>query len=133
MNARNTLLAAGMSGALAVGLGAFGAHGLEQLLEESGRTDTFETAVKYHFYHSLLLLVFGFFRLQYPKMFHLTTAIHAVLAGIIIFSGSLYILCLTNISWLGAITPVGGVLLIASWLLFGVGAWKQFKNSNQNP
>jgi uncharacterized membrane protein YgdD (TMEM256/DUF423 family) len=127
MNARYTLLIAGVSGALAVGLGAFGAHALESMLMESGRLDTYETAVKYHFYHSLLLMMLGLLRLSHHSMPHLKTAIHCCMAGIIIFSGSLYILCLTGSDWLGAVTPIGGLLLISSWLLTGVGAWKHFK------
>ncbi len=127
MTYRTILLIAGLSGALAVSLGAFGAHGLEAFLEEHGRTGTFETAVKYHFYHSLLLLALGILGNIRPSMPYLKTAAICCIAGMVIFSGSLYILCLTNILWLGAITPLGGILLIASWLLTGIGAWKSYK------
>ncbi len=127
MNARYTLLLAGVSGALAVGLGAFGAHSLESMLVDTGRVETYETAVKYHFYHSLLMMMLGILRLLYHEMSHIKTAIHCCIAGIFIFSGSLYLLCITGTTWLGAVTPVGGLLLISAWLLTGVGAWKHFK------
>ncbi len=116
MGSRNTLILAGISGAIAVGLGAFGAHGLEAMLERTGRLDTFETAVSYHFYHTLLLLGLGVLSDKLDNRFS-RLAVVFVAAGILIFSGSLYILCLTGITWLGAITPIGGVCFIAGWLL----------------
>lgn len=103
-------------GGLGVMVGAFGAHALKSLLETSGRTDTFETAVKYQFYHALALILIGLlmFRID-QKIIHYAGIL--MLIGTIIFSGSLYILCLSGIKWLGAITPIGGVLMIAGWLL----------------
>jgi len=130
MKAGHTLLIAGISGALAVGLGAFGAHGLEAFLEANGRADTYETAVKYHFYHSLLLLALGILKLNQGRISYINAAIFCCLGGILIFSGSLYILCLTNTAWLGAITPLGGVFLIIAWLLTGIGAWKHFQSTS---
>ncbi|MEJ2003798.1 MAG: DUF423 domain-containing protein [Cyclobacteriaceae bacterium] len=127
---RHILLIAGISGAFAVGLGAFGAHGLEAFLEANGRTETFETAVKYHFYHSLLMLGIGILWLTHRSMPYLRIAALSCGLGILIFSGSLYILCFTGIGWLGAITPIGGLLLIISWVLTGAGAWK-LKTDNQ--
>jgi uncharacterized membrane protein YgdD (TMEM256/DUF423 family) len=129
MKAGNILLIAGISGALAVGLGAFGAHGLEAFLTSTGRLDTYETAVKYHFYHTLLLLALGMLKLSRGNISFINSAVLCCLGGILLFSGSLYILCLTDTGWLGAITPVGGVLLIISWLLTGIGAWKSFKTA----
>lgn len=115
MTRRNLIIITGISGALAVGLGAFGAHGLEASLRESGRLDTFETAVQYHFYHTLLLGIIGAawdnLKGKYRKI-----AAYLIVAGIIIFSGSLYILCLTGITWLGAVTPIGGISFILGWL-----------------
>lgn len=108
---------AGLLGALAVGIGAFGAHGLEPLLEANGRTDTFETAVKYHFYHALAILAVAIWHHFQPERSLLAKAIWAWLIGILIFSGSLYILSLSGISWLGAITPLGGVAFIVGWLM----------------
>ena len=101
--------------AAAVALGAFGAHGLEELLEANGRTDTYETAVKYHFYHGLGILLIGILKKQYKTGFE--WACKSMLLGVIIFSGTLYLLSLTNITWLGAITPIGGVFLILAWIL----------------
>ncbi|HTF82425.1 MAG TPA: DUF423 domain-containing protein [Cytophagales bacterium] len=102
-------------GAIAVAIGAFGAHGLEKLLIKNGRLDTFETGVKYHFYHALALLLVAVLSKAVGVDKHLTWAGWSFVAGILIFSGSLYILSLTNIRWLGAITPIGGLFLIIGW------------------
>ncbi len=107
-------------GGLAVGLGAFGAHGLREVLESHGRASTFETAVQYHFYHTFALLVTGILMAHFPPRM-LQRAALAFTTGIVIFSGSLYILSLTGLTWLGAITPVGGVLFVAGWLLLFFG------------
>lgn len=124
MSGKNILVLAGISGALAVGLGAFGAHGLEPLLVQNGRLDTFETAVSYHFYHTLGLLGLGILALIKPEWKGLSLAAWGMFFGILIFSGSLYILSLTGITWLGAITPIGGVGFILGWLALGWTAWK---------
>lgn len=107
--------------ALAVAIGAFGAHGLKGILEEFGRIDTFETAVKYHFYHGLGLLLLGALADKLEPTWLKWSSVFMIL-GILIFSGSLYILSVTGITWLGAITPIGGVGFIAAWvaLIFGV-------------
>lgn len=102
--------------ALAVGIGAFGAHGLQPTLEANGRMDTFETAVKYHFYHALGLLFFAIWKQLQPPVKHLNLSYLLLMIGILIFSGSLYVLSITGITWLGAITPLGGVAFIAGWL-----------------
>jgi uncharacterized membrane protein YgdD (TMEM256/DUF423 family) len=100
-------------GALAVGLGAFGAHALSNLLSETGRTSTWETATLYHLVHAVVLLFLAYREpWQSAKSAWIT-----IFIGVLIFSGSLYALCLTQVSILGAITPIGGVLLIAGWLL----------------
>ena len=109
------LTAAGL-GALSVMIGAFGAHALRAALEASGRLETFETAVKYQFYHTLALLAIGLLMYQIPDKWLYYAAL-AMIGGILIFSGSLYILCLTGIRWLGAITPIGGVLMIVGWVM----------------
>lgn len=90
-------------------LGAFGAHGLEKILTENGRVDTWHTAVLYHLVHTVVLL----FITQRPTF----KSCHwwCFFTGILIFSGSLYILSITNIRWLGAITPIGGVLFLVGW------------------
>ncbi|MBS9522866.1 DUF423 domain-containing protein [Litoribacter alkaliphilus] len=103
-------------GALAVGIGAFGAHGLADMLEMQGRAETFETGVKYHFYHALAMLLVGILSLLKLQEKWIKRSAWLFLAGIVIFSGSLYVLSLTGITWLGAITPFGGVAFIAGWV-----------------
>ncbi|WP_373521200.1 DUF423 domain-containing protein [Aquiflexum sp.] len=118
----NTILIAGILGGLAVSIGAFGAHGLEAILVSNGRTETFETAVKYHFYHALAILAVGVWQRFEPTTKRLNSAVWMFLVGILIFSGSLYVLSLTGISWLGAITPIGGIAFILGWVLVVVSA-----------
>ncbi|WP_347156954.1 DUF423 domain-containing protein [Pontibacter chitinilyticus] len=114
MTQKNILLIASLLGALSVVFGAFGAHALGPLLKASGRLDTYETAVKYQMYHTLALLAVGLllFRVEQPA---LQVAAWCFFLGILIFSGSLYTLCMTGITWLGAITPIGGALMIVGW------------------
>lgn len=100
---------AAAAGLLAVILGAFGAHSLKPLLIEHGTTTIWEKAVFYHFIHAVMLFV-----LAERKPFR-PVAWWAFLIGIVIFSGSLYSLAATNIRWLGALTPVGGVSFVVGW------------------
>lgn len=102
--------------ALAVILGAFGAHGLKSRLA-ADMLDIFETGVKYHFYHSLGLLIVGLLAVHLPDSSYLKWTGWLMLAGILIFSGSLYILSISGIKWLGAITPIGGTAFIIAWIL----------------
>ncbi len=106
-------------GFLAVALGAFGAHGLHALLEKNGRLATWETAVLYHLAHAVVLLVIAGLRPLRAAAWWL------MLAGVVVFSGTLYVLSLTNIKWLGAITPIGGVFLLLGWLALAFGKEKQ--------
>ncbi|AWW31649.1 DUF423 domain-containing protein [Echinicola strongylocentroti] len=122
MNYISTIKLAAILGALTVAIGAFGAHGLAATLEQFGRTATFETAVKYQFYHALAIFMVGLLQAKLPHAKILDTAIYAFLAGIIIFSGSLYVLSTTGVTWLGAITPIGGVAFIAGWIMVFLGA-----------
>jgi uncharacterized membrane protein YgdD (TMEM256/DUF423 family) len=115
MNAKQILQLAGISGAIAVGLGAFGAHSLEALLIQNGRLDTFQTAVNYHFYHTLALFGIGVLASVKPDWKGISFAAWSMVLGILIFSGSLYVLSLTGITWLGAITPLGGLAFILGW------------------
>ena len=115
MNSKQILQLAGISGVLAVGLGAFGAHSLEALLIQNGRLDTFQTAVNYHFYHTLALLGIGVLATVKPDWKGISFAAWSMVLGILIFSGSLYVLSLTGITWLGAITPLGGLAFILGW------------------
>lgn len=130
MNQRTTLLTGIITLALAVGLGAFGAHALEPILIERGRVDTWDLAVLYQMIHGLGLLAIGILFDGNIKWFRPTSI--AMLAGIICFSGSLYLLCLTDIIFpLVLITPFGGVLMIASWILMFVAVGIKFKNGEQ--
>ncbi|MBX3748227.1 MAG: DUF423 domain-containing protein [Verrucomicrobiae bacterium] len=97
------------AGFLAVALGAFGAHGLKELLERQGTTAIWETAVFYHLIHAVVLsgLAWG---TPWRRGAWICFA-----AGVVIFSGTLYVLALTGMRWLGAITPLGGVGLLAGW------------------
>ena len=118
MTQKLVLLTAAALGGLSVGIGAFGAHALRATLEAGGRLETFETAVKYQFYHTLALLVIGILMYHLPNK-QLGYAAVSMVVGIVIFSGSLYVLCLTGVRWWGAVTPLGGVALIVGWgLLF---------------
>ena len=108
-------------GLLGVGIGAFGAHGLRARLEAAGRMDTFETAVRYQFYHALALILVGILTQLLANnpaaLKSLNWSAYSFVAGVLIFSGSLYILCLSGITWLGAITPLGGLFMLAGWAL----------------
>lgn len=101
---------ASTAGLLAVALGAFGAHGLKNLLAQNDTTAIWEKAVFYHFIHAVMLFILAE-RKRLPVV-----AYWCFLAGIVLFSGSLYLLAMTNLRWLGAITPVGGVCFLAGWL-----------------
>jgi len=116
MKGTQILQLAGISGALAVGLGAFGAHSLEELLIQTNRLETFQTAVHYHFYHTLALLGIGILGTLKPEWKGLGFSAWCMILGILIFSGSLYILCLTGLTWLGGITPLGGLAFILGWM-----------------
>ncbi len=110
-------------GALGVGLGAFGAHGLKKLLNETDRLATFETAVKYHLVHAVVLLVVGVLAMRETGAdAWLHRAGWSFVAGTLIFSGTLYVLCVTGVRWLGAVTPIGGLLLIAGWVCLTIAA-----------
>ncbi len=107
--------AAAALGFLAVALGAFGAHGLKETLARNGTLETWQTAVLYHFLHAIMLFVLAE-RKPVP-----TGPWLAFLVGIVVFSGSLYVLSVTGVRWLGAITPIGGVSFLVGWCWL---AWK---------
>ncbi len=117
------LIIASVSGAMAVMIGAFGAHALKNLLESNGRFETYETAVKYQFYHSLALLAVGLIMFQLNSK-NFNYAGWAFILGIILFCGSLYLLCFTGITKFGAITPIGGLAFIAGWILLAMGIYR---------
>ena len=115
-NTTATRMAAAL-GALAVTLGAFGAHGLKDLLAQNGTAAIWDKAVFYHFIHTMMLFVLA--QRQPLK----TGPWWCFFSGIVIFSGSLYLLAVTNMHLLGAITPVGGIGLIAGWIWLSLASW----------
>ncbi len=108
---------------LGVVLGAFGAHALKARLAPE-LLATWQTAVQYHFFHALGLLVVGMMLRQVPHAKGLEWAGWLMFAGMLLFSGSLYVLCLSGLRGLGVITPFGGVALIAAWALLAWVAWR---------
>jgi uncharacterized membrane protein YgdD (TMEM256/DUF423 family) len=102
----NPIRIAALFGASGVALGAFGAHGLKAVLAANQTLDVWHTASLYHLLHAVVLL--------WATARHLAFRLFA--CGILIFSGSLYLLAVSGLKWLGAITPLGGLLLIAGWL-----------------
>lgn len=124
---KNTLILAFVSGALAVILGAFGAHALKEVLLSNGLTDSYLTGNRYHFYHTFALLVVAFLQMQGWQSKWLTWAAYSFLIGILLFSGSLYVMAVSNIRILGAITPFGGLAFIAAWLFLVIATLKNKK------
>ncbi|NYF23435.1 DUF423 domain-containing protein [Sporosarcina sp. JAI121] len=119
------IIAGAVNAAIAVAFGAFGAHALKEKLSEHYLA-IWETAVQYQMFHALALIAVGI--MMSPALFgsvtQLSWAGYLILAGIIIFSGSLYVLSLSGIGILGAITPIGGVAFIAGWIMLIVAAVK---------
>ena len=121
---RRIIVAGALLAGLAVTLGAFAAHGLKQVLD-SYYLGTFETAVRYQMYHASALLFVGVLAIvsKFSARW-LRLAAVAFILGIGLFSGSLYLLALSGIRWLGAITPIGGLAFILGWLALLVAALK---------
>lgn len=119
----NWIIAAGaINGALAVIAGAFGAHGLKAKLAPE-LLATWHTGAEYHMYHALALVLVGAIAAAQPQA-ALTGPAVALLTGIVIFSGSLYLLALTGVKTLGAVTPIGGLAFIVGWLWLAYIAWQ---------
>jgi len=118
---KSFLLIGATGGALAVVLGAFAAHGLKKIVPPES-ISTFETGVRYQFYHTFALLILGILIEKFPGPL-MSWAGYCFIIGIILFSGSLYLLTLlrstesVGLGWIGIITPFGGLFLIAGWLL----------------
>jgi len=123
MNARSIIATGAVLMALAVVFGAFGAHIVQDMLTPD-RFEVYKTGVEYHFYHALGLLLLGVISMKMPGNKWLTWSGYSLTAGILIFSGSLYVLTLTDTGWLGAVTPLGGVAFILGWIFLAVGVLK---------
>ena len=118
------IMMAGINGFLAVSLGAFAAHALRDRLSPE-LLNTFQTGVQYHMYHALALFGIGLMMINFPASNILRVSAYLMLAGLVFFSGSLYLLSITGIRWLGAITPIGGVFFLVAWALIVWFAAKQ--------
>lgn len=123
MNSRVCILTGSICMALAVGFGAFGAHIVQEMLT-ADRFMVYQTAVEYHFYHAIGLIITGMLMKLFEENRWFAYGGYGLLAGILIFSGSLYLLTLTDTGWLGAITPIGGTAFIAGWVCIAIGIVK---------
>lgn len=124
MHSRTLLISAALAGLLAVALGAFGAHGLKGHLGEADLT-LYRTAVDYHMWHALGLGWIGLLAERRPGSRLLTWAGGLMLGGIAVFSGSLYLLSVSGLRWLGMVTPLGGLAFMAAWLLTALALYRQ--------
>jgi len=118
---RTWIIIGAVFGALAVGIGAFGAHGLKDRLAASGRGEVYETAARYQMYHALALVLVGLLALHGSSPC-LNIAGTCFVAGIVVFSGLLYALALGGPKILGAIVPLGGTAFIAGWVALAIAA-----------
>ena len=108
---------------LVVIIGAFAAHGLKARLTVENMA-IFQTGVQYHFYHAVGLILVGLIAWHLPASPYLRWSAWLMVIGIVLFSGSLYTLSITNIRWLGMITPFGGIAFILAWLVLTIGIVK---------
>lgn len=121
MTARGWLVSGAGLGAAAIAAGAFGAHALKGRIAPP-LVDVFETAARYHLVHAVVLLVVGLLAADRPRSTALQVAGWSLASGVVVFSGSLYAMALSGQRWLGALTPVGGLALIAGWLALAAAA-----------
>ena len=119
------LIAGAVNMVLCVGLGAFGAHGLKGRLSEH-LLAVYQTGVQYHLLHAIGLLVVGLVMFQADHGSLFRWAGYLMLIGIVLFSGSLYVLALGGAKWFGVVTPFGGLAFIAAWSVFAVAVWRSF-------
>jgi len=127
-NMKTIMIIASFMMALTIAIGAFGAHGLKPYLDEYS-TDIYEKAVSYQFYNTLGLFCLSFISYLIPQSTKIIKSFYFILIGTLVFSFSLYILALTKILWLGAITPIGGSLMIIGWLLCSYTLIKELKTN----
>jgi uncharacterized membrane protein YgdD (TMEM256/DUF423 family) len=123
MNNRNVLFLGAIFMALAVLLGAFGAHALKNSLSPE-MLAVYKTGIEYQFYHALGLLLIGLIGFHLDSKWLRRSGI-LLTAGILLFSGSLYVLALTGIKVIGAITPIGGVSFVSGWVCLAIAVWKR--------
>jgi uncharacterized membrane protein YgdD (TMEM256/DUF423 family) len=116
-----TIVHGALQAFLAIVAGAFGAHGLEKVLDEYG-LKIWHTAAAYHLSHALALVLLGILERQYQTKLPISHWGFGL--GILLFSGSLYVLALSGQKWLGAITPLGGLAFLVGWLALAYSAWK---------
>jgi uncharacterized membrane protein YgdD (TMEM256/DUF423 family) len=119
--ARLFIMLGSINACLAVIIGAFGAHALKARVSPE-MLAVYHTGSQYHFYHALGMILIGAVASQLQNDGALQASGFLMLAGIVLFSGSLYLLAITGITWLGAITPIGGLAFIAAWVVFAVAA-----------
>ncbi|GAB3111185.1 DUF423 domain-containing protein [Aestuariicella hydrocarbonica] len=119
--AKHFLFLAGLSGLLAVAIGAFGAHGLKSKIDAEMLV-VFQTGVQYHFYHTFALAVVALVLFKFPQASIFHWAGFAFLLGMLLFSGSLYAMALGGPRWLGLVTPLGGLSFMVGWLCLLLGA-----------
>ncbi|MDR4506760.1 MAG: DUF423 domain-containing protein [Candidatus Brocadiaceae bacterium] len=122
--ARVFVLIGSVNMALAVILGAFGSHALKARISPE-KFSVFQTGNQYHIYHAIGLFAVAFVAACLPSSRLVKWSGWLMLAGILCFSGSLYILSLSGVRWFGAIIPVGGMALIVSWIFLAIGVWKK--------
>ncbi len=125
MTERHLVILASLSLAVAVAAGAFGAHGLKRVLS-ADMLQIWQTGVLYHLIHALGILALAALMGRSMSGSLLGWAGLLMFIGIVFFSGSLYVLALSGTKWLGAVTPLGGVLFIIAWLLTAVAAWRAY-------
>ncbi len=117
------LLSGSVFAALSVAIGAFGAHALKATLGATNRAETFETAVRYQFYHALALLFLGLLMQKYDHKMFIWSG-YGFIIGTLLFSGSLYILSLSGVNKWGAVTPFGGIAFLVGWITLIIGISK---------
>lgn len=123
LTAKLFLILGGINAMLAIILGAFGAHALKTRISTE-MLAVYQTGVQYHFYHALGLVLVGLAITQMPTTIYLKWSGGLMLAGILLFSGSLYGLSVGELRWLGPVTPVGGAAFIAAWTVFVIAVLK---------
>jgi uncharacterized membrane protein YgdD (TMEM256/DUF423 family) len=120
---RTFIIIAAIIGFLGVALGAFGAHGLAATFEANGRAGTFDTAMQYQMVHALALLAVAWLESKSPDRL-IRWAGFLFIAGVVLFSGSLYILSIFDVRIMGAVAPLGGMAFLGGWALLTVAAWR---------